>query len=51
MKPGVEERVVAHANVLRAGRTLSICEAKIYAHDNDDSTLVASMQATMYVGD
>lgn len=47
LRPARGERFVARGTVLKAGRTVSVCEAKAYALDGDRETLVASMTGTM----
>lgn len=47
LRPARGELFVARAQVLKAGRTVTVCEAKAYALDGDRETLVASMTGTM----
>ncbi|HSP32846.1 MAG TPA: PaaI family thioesterase [Thermoanaerobaculia bacterium] len=44
LAPARGERVVAKARVVRAGRTLTVCTADVFA----DDTLVATMLGTFY---
>ncbi|MEQ8663242.1 MAG: PaaI family thioesterase [Gammaproteobacteria bacterium] len=44
---GVGTRIRASGRVLRAGRTLSVCAADVYAEEDGRSTLFAHMVATM----
>lgn len=45
--PAAGERFVAAARVLRAGRTLTVCAAEVFAEENGLQKLVGVMQATM----
>lgn len=47
LAPGRGERFTAVGRVRRAGRTLTVCEGTVTAHDRDDAREVAVMTATM----
>ncbi|MDO9074441.1 MAG: PaaI family thioesterase [Rubrivivax sp.] len=47
LRPGVGERLVCEAWVLKAGRTLSFTEAEVYAEGPGPRTLVMKASATM----
>ena len=47
LAPAQGERFVAAGRVLRAGRTLTVCAADVWAERGGARTLVAAMQATM----
>lgn len=47
LAPAVGSRVVARARVLRAGRTITVCRADVYALREGVEKLVASMVGTM----
>jgi uncharacterized protein (TIGR00369 family) len=47
MAPAKGERFVAEARVLKAGRTLTIAQGEVVAHDGDKRTTVAVMTATL----
>lgn len=47
LSPARGERFVARALVKRAGRNLSVCEAEVFAINEDKEKLVAAMLATM----
>jgi uncharacterized protein (TIGR00369 family) len=47
LRPGVGERLVCEAWVLKAGRTLSFTEAEVYAEGPGQRTLVMKASATM----
>jgi uncharacterized protein (TIGR00369 family) len=47
LAPARGERLVARAEVKRAGRTLTVCTADAVMHENGRATVVATMQATM----
>lgn len=46
LRPCTAERIIATGSVIKAGRTLVICEADVT--DEDGQTLVAKMTATMF---
>ncbi|WP_010227272.1 PaaI family thioesterase [Gillisia marina] len=47
MSPGVGEKLVAKANVLKSGRTLTICRADVFAVKDGVEKLCAASQATL----
>ena len=47
ISPAIGERFVAIGKVIKAGRTLTICQGEVLAFKDDRSKLVAMMQATM----
>ena len=47
LAPAQGDRFVAHARVIRPGRTLTVCAADVWAERGGDRVLVAAMQATM----
>ena len=47
MAPATGDRIVATGEVVRAGKTLTVCRGTAYAHTEGDATPVAVMQATM----
>jgi uncharacterized protein (TIGR00369 family) len=47
LNPAWGERFRAEGRVARSGRTLSVCEGKLFARQNGQDVLVAMMQATM----
>lgn len=49
LAPAAGERFRAVGRVVRAGRTLSVCAAEVYAEQGGASKLIAMMQATMIV--
>ncbi len=49
LRPAAGDRFVARASVLKPGRTLSITRADVFAEGPRGASLVASMQATMFV--
>ena len=49
LAPAKGESIVARADVLRAGRTVVVCRADVYAKQSGDEKLVAAMQGTMAV--
>jgi len=49
LAPAKGEEIVARADVLRAGRTVVVCRADVYAKQSGDEKLVAAMQGTMAV--
>lgn len=49
LAPAVGDAIVARAQVLRAGRTVVVCRADVYAIQSGDEKLVAAMQGTMAV--
>ena len=47
LRPGVGERLVCEAVVIKAGRTLSFTEAQVFAESQGRRTLVMKASATM----
>jgi uncharacterized protein (TIGR00369 family) len=47
LSPALGEKFIARGVVKRAGRTLTVCEAEVFAVRNDEEKLVAAMLATM----
>jgi len=47
LAPAVGETFVARGQVLRAGRTLSVCQGEVRALQQDEPKLIATMLATM----
>lgn len=48
LRPAQGARFVARAEVIKAGRTLTVVRADVHAHSNEGSAgLIATMQATM----
>jgi uncharacterized protein (TIGR00369 family) len=49
LRPGQGQRLICHATVLKAGRTLSFTEAEMFAVTGDQHVLVVKASATMAV--
>ncbi|QKV18274.1 PaaI family thioesterase [Oricola thermophila] len=47
IKPAMGQALRAEANTIKAGRTLSVVEANVFAIDGGNEALAARMQATM----
>jgi uncharacterized protein (TIGR00369 family) len=47
LRPAQGETFVAHAEVIKAGKTLTVVRADVFAITGDDKMLVATMQGTM----
>jgi uncharacterized protein (TIGR00369 family) len=47
LAPAAGERIVARGRVIRAGRTVTVCSADVFAYTGEVKKLVAMMQATM----
>ena len=47
LSPAKGEKLIARAEVIKPGRTLTICRADVFAVNNGEEKLVAAMQATM----
>ncbi|HSH03263.1 MAG TPA: PaaI family thioesterase [Anaerolineae bacterium] len=47
LAPALGHTLIAHARVIRPGRTITVCQADLIVHHNDNETLCALMQATM----
>lgn len=48
LAPATGERIRAHAEVKRSGRTLTVCSADAFAIDGEQETICATMLATMF---
>ncbi len=49
LRPAQGERLSCRAEVLKAGRTLIVSEAEVYAYKDDEATLVAKATVTLVV--
>jgi acyl-coenzyme A thioesterase PaaI-like protein len=49
LAPAKGDAIVARGEVIRAGRTVMVCRADVYALNGADEKLVAAMQGTMMV--
>ena len=47
LAPAKGEAIVARAEVIRAGRTIIVCRADVYATNSGQEKLIAAMQGTM----
>ena len=47
LSPATGEKFRAEGRVVKSGKTISVCEGKFFAIQNDQEKLVAMMQATM----
>ncbi|MGD9092108.1 MAG: PaaI family thioesterase [Anaerolineales bacterium] len=47
LSPAIGERFLARGRVIKSGKTLTVCEGKLYAYLADKKRLIAVMQATM----
>ena len=47
LAPGAGDRFIARAKVLRAGRTITVSRADVFAIKEHEETLIATMLATM----
>ena len=47
LSPAVGEKIIARAQVLKPGRTLTVCRADVFAVNNEEEKLIATMLATM----
>ena len=47
LSPALGERFLARGTVVKPGRTLTVCEGRLFAHQGQAAKLVAAMQATM----
>lgn len=47
MAPGIGEKIVAVGDVIRAGRTLSVCAADVFAETNGERKVFAHFVTTM----
>lgn len=51
LAPAKGEAFVARAEVVRQGRTISVCRAEVDARDGGTETLIATMTATIFAVD
>ncbi len=49
LRPAVADRLRCRSHVLRAGKTLVICESELYAQKNSEEKLVAKATVTLAV--
>ena len=49
LAPAKGDAIIARARVIRAGRTIVVTRADVYAQSGDQEKLVAAMQGTMMV--
>ena len=47
LSPARGDRFRAEGRVIKSGRTLTVCEGKLFSIENEEETLCAIMQATM----
>ena len=47
LSPAQGERFTAIGDVLKGGKTITVCQGQVFAHKNGNLKLVAQMQATM----
>jgi uncharacterized protein (TIGR00369 family) len=47
LRPASGDRVIADARVVRAGRTVTVCQADVFAITGDESRQVAMLTGTM----
>ena len=47
ISPGDGEKLIARANVIKNGRTLTICRAEVFVHKNGTEKLCAAAQSTL----
>lgn len=47
LSPGVGDYFVAQGQVIRAGRTITVCQSNVYGHNGEDKKHVALLQATI----
>ena len=47
LAPAVGDRIVARGRVVKAGRTLTLAQAEVFAQTADDEKLIALLTATM----
>ena len=47
LAPAAGERFAAHGRVLRPGRTITVSAADVFAYDDENEKLIASMLATL----
>jgi len=49
LAPAKGEKFIASGKVIKAGRTLTVCQGEIMAYDNGKERLIATMQSTLMV--
>jgi uncharacterized protein (TIGR00369 family) len=49
LSPARGERFTARGRVLRPGRTLTVCQADVWAHAGKDETLIATLLSTIII--
>lgn len=47
LAPAVGDRIVARGRVVKAGRTLTVAQAEVFAEEDGDAKLIALLTATM----
>ncbi|MCE7733572.1 MAG: PaaI family thioesterase [Candidatus Heimdallarchaeota archaeon] len=47
LRPGVGDKLIAKASVVKYGKTLSICKCEVFTHNNDQEVLCAALQMTL----
>lgn len=47
LSPAKGDYFLATGQVIKAGRTITVCEGHVTAHDGDNEKLIVTMQATM----
>jgi len=47
LAPATGDRLVARGRVVKAGRTLTVAQSEVFAHDGDTEKLVALLTATL----
>ena len=47
LAPAVGDRIVARGSVVKAGRTLTVAQAEVFAQTDGDERLIALLTATM----
>jgi uncharacterized protein (TIGR00369 family) len=47
LAPAVGDRIVARGRVVKAGRTLTVAQAEVFAEEGGDAKLIALLTATM----
>ena len=47
LAPAIGDRIVARGSVVRAGRTLTVAQANVFAETDGDERLIAVLTATM----
>lgn len=49
LSPAIGERFIARAQVIKPGRTLTVCRADVFARNAGEEKMIATMLATMIV--